>query len=215
MINKILISAMLFGVLNWVAVAQAPVNGVQGTPTTISTNTGSVAAQVPKQSPDMASAPKFSPATDSTFWVIFGAMSLVILAGITVFARVLKSDRDWSLADAMSGADGKPSTSRIIAFLGFLVMIAIILGIGYSSIWVFLKTGQLPSLSGASAFLAACAGLFAPYFANQLGLAIGGPSSSPQNVAPVVVQSSTPSFSLSPTGVPSTSFGAPVRPGGI
>src|SRR5262249_53596957 len=93
---------------------------------------------------DAASAPKFVPAGDSIVWMIFSAMSLVVLAGITAFARVLKSDRDWSFADAMSGPDGKPSTSRIIAFLGFLVMIAIILGIGYSSIWAFLQTGQLP-----------------------------------------------------------------------
>ena len=158
---------------------------------------------------------KFVPAPDVVYWIVFGAMTLVLCAGIGSLSRQLGRDRDWNLGDLMSGADGKPSASRMIAFLGFLVMTAIILGIGYSSLWVFLKTGQLPSLSGASTFLVACAGLFAPYFANQVGLAIGGPASTSPNLAPVVVQSSSPTLQMSPTGLPGVTFGAPVRPGTV
>ena len=158
---------------------------------------------------------KFVPAPERVFWIVFGAMTLVLFAGIGSLSRQLGRDRDWNLGDLMSGADGKPSASRMIAFLGFLVMTAIILGIGYSSLWIFLKTGQLPSLSGASTFLVACAGLFAPYFANQVGLAIGGAASTSPSLAPVVVQSSSPTLQMSPTGTPGVSFGAPVRPGSV
>jgi hypothetical protein len=158
---------------------------------------------------------KFVPAPDRVFWIVFGAMTLVLFAGIASLSRQLDRDRDWNLGDLMSGADGKPSASRLIAFLGFLVMTSIILGIGYSSLWVFLKTGQLPSLSGASTFLVACAGLFAPYFANQIGLAIGGTTPNPTSLAPVVIQSSSPTLQMSPTGAPGVTFGPPVKPGSV
>jgi hypothetical protein len=158
---------------------------------------------------------KFLPAPDRVCWVIFGLMTSVLIFGVFISGRHLSADRDWNFGDLMSGADGKPSASRMIAFLGFLVMTTIILGIGYSSLWVFLKTGQLPSLSGASTFLLACAGLFTPYFANQVGLAIGSPSTTPSALAPVVVQSSSPNLQMSPTGVQSAIFGPPVRPGSV
>jgi hypothetical protein len=166
----------------------------------------------PASTPEPA---KFVPAPDRVFWIVFGAMTLVLFAGIASLGRQLGRDRDWNLGDLMSGADGKPSASRMIAFLGFLVMTSIILGIGYSSVWAFLKTGQLPSLSGASTFLVACAGLFAPYFANQIGLAIGGTTANPTSLAPVVVQSSSPTLQMSPTGAPGVTFGPPVRPGSV
>jgi hypothetical protein len=154
---------------------------------------------------------KFVPAPDGVFWLVFATMTLIILVGVGAVARILRNDRDWSLADALSGSDGKPSSSRMIAFLGFLVLIAIIMGVGYSSLWVFLKTGQLPSLSGASTFLLACAGLFAPYFANQIGLAIGGQPSQ-TGLAPVVLQTASPTPAVNATGIPNVTFGAPVRP---
>lgn len=158
---------------------------------------------------------KFMPAPDRVFWIVFAAMTLVLFGGIGALSRHLGRDRDWNLGDLMSGADGKPSASRMIAFLGFLVMTAIILGIGYSSLWVFLKTGQLPSLSGASTFLVACAGLFAPYFANQIGLAIGGTTTNSASLAPVVVQSSSPTLQIGLPGIAPVTFGPPVRPTGV
>jgi hypothetical protein len=153
---------------------------------------------------------KYVSAPDEVLWFVFGVMTLILLGGIAALPKILGRDKDWTFADAMSGPDGKPSISRLIAFLGLLVMVVVILGIGYSSLWVFLKTGQLPSLSGATTFLVACAGLFAPYVANQIGLAFGGTTST--QLAPVVLQSlnSTPQMGL--PNVPSVAFGAPMRP---
>ena len=132
----------------------------------------------------------FSPAPEKIVWFIFGMMTFLLAGSMLGISKVLRHDRDWSFADAVSAADGKASSSRLIAFLGFIVMITVILGIGYSSLWIFLQTGQLPSLTGATTFLAACAALFAPYMANQIGMAIGGPVP-PQQLAPVVKQTAT------------------------
>jgi hypothetical protein len=207
--------------------AQAPVQPPSsGTPSAAPVVTGSSStplapipprgAESPTPRPISAPEPvKFVPAEDGVCWAVFALMTFVLIFGVITLGGRLSRDRDWNFADVMSGADGKPSASRMIAFLGFLVMTVIILGIGYSSLWVFLKTGQLPSLSGASTFLLACSGLFTPYFANQIGLAIGSPSTTPTALAPVVVQSSSPTLQMSPTGAPAVTFGPPVRPSSI
>ena len=222
-----LLLMLLTAILAWPAIQTSRAQTVPPTsPSSVGPGSGAAPAspaQSPVQTPpaekqgsipaqlSVPESVKFVPAPDAVFWIVFAVMTFVLVFGVSVLGRHLSRDRDWNLADLMSGADGKPSASRMIAFLGFLVMTVIILGIGYSSLWVFLKTGQLPSLSGASAFLLACAGLFAPYFANQIGLAISGPSSMPTTLAPVVAQSSSPAIA-SPTGVPGVNFGPPVRP---
>jgi hypothetical protein len=195
---------------------QSPVAGSATTPP--ATGGASTAPAKPNESP-VPAAPgtepiKFIPASDRVCWVIIGLMTFILFFGVFICGRHLNNDKDWNFGDLMSGADGKPSASRMIAFLGFLVMTTIILGIGYSSLWVFLKTGQLPALSGASTFLVACAGLFTPYFANQVGLAIGSPSGATA-LAPVVVQSSMQNLQGGATGGAAITFGAPVRPGSI
>lgn len=168
---------------------------------------------IPLLAPNNPGVTKFAATPTAVFWALFAAMTLILCVGLLAFVRTLTRDKDWSLADAMSGPDGKPSSSRLIAFLGFLVMVVVILGIGYSSIWAFLQTGQLPTLSGASTFLLACAGLFAPYFANQIGLAVGGPSPAQTTLAPVVVQSGIPTVQPGQVGPLSVTFGPPVPPG--
>jgi hypothetical protein len=178
------------------------------TPPGISANPGPAVPASMQTSP----AQRTTPAPNAVFVSVFAAMTLVALMGFLFLGRILRQDKDWTFADAMSGADGKPSASRLIAFLGFLVIVAVILGISYSTIWVFLETGQLPVLSGATTFLLACAGLFTPYLANQIGIAVS-PAAAQQGLAPVVVQTANSVQPLNPSGVPAISFGAPVRPG--
>jgi hypothetical protein len=134
--------------------------------------------------------PPYSQPPDYVFLLIYAPVIAILVGGFIYVGKTLGKDRDWNFADAMSGADGKPSSSRLIAFIGMLVMVTVILGFGYSTLWVFLATGTVPVLSGATAFLVACAGLFTPYLASQIGTAIG--SSQPTSLAPVVVQSATP-----------------------
>lgn len=174
------------------ATAQNPITSTQITP------------QLPRQ---------FTTAPNEVICFVFFVMTLIVVAGTGSLARVLRLDKDWTFADAISGSDGKPSISRLIAFLGFIVMISLILGIGYSSLWVFLVTGQLPNLSGATTFLLACSGLFAPYLANQVGLALGPPLPTPQPLAPVVLQTANSAIQLGAQAVPIAAFGRPIRPG--
>jgi hypothetical protein len=156
----------------------------------------------------------YHPAQPEVFGFVYGAMILVLAAGIFGLTRVLKRDKDWSLADAMSEADGKPSTSRLIAFLGMLVMASIIFGLGCSSLWVFLETGQVPALAGVTPFLIACAGLFTPYLANQVGQAFSS-QPAPSALAPVVTQTANSSFQLGASALPTVTFGSPVKPGSV
>jgi hypothetical protein len=136
----------------------------------------------------------YSRPPDYVFWLVYGPMIAILVGGFIYVGKMLGKDRDWNFADAMSGADGKPSSSRLIAFIGMLVIVTVILGIGYSSLWVFLTTGTFPALSGVTTFLVACAGLFTPYLANQIGTAIGSPQ--PTSLAPVVLQSASPTPNL-------------------
>lgn len=195
--------------------SQQPTSGGAQAPAPVAGPANATPAPIQNTTPPAPPSAKFEPAPDGVFWTVFAVMIFVLGWGVLATGRHLERDRDWSLADLLSGADGKPSSSRLIAFLGSLVMIVIILGLGSTSLWVFLKTGQLPTLSGASTFLAASAGLFAPYFANQIGLAIGGGSATPKSLAPVVQQSASSALQLGPAGIPSVTFGPPTRPGGL
>ncbi len=128
---------------------------------------------VEQHSTPATSAGKYSAPSNAVFCAILASMTGAILVGIVLVGVRLRSDKDWTFAVAMSEADGKPSVSRLIAFLGLLIIVSLILGVGYSSLWVFLQAGQAPRLGGMSTFLLACAGLFTPYFANQISHMFG------------------------------------------
>ena len=157
-------------------------------------------------------APKFTPAPDYVFVLIFAVTVLAFAAAIVWLATVLYRDKDWNIGDAISGSDGKPSASRLIAVLGMIAIVAVMFGVTLSAIWVFLTTGQWPSLSGATTFLAACAGLFTPYLASQIGQAFGAQPA--QALAPVVMQSAGTTPLPVPPGTAGVVFGAPVKPPG-
>ncbi len=120
---------------------------------------------------------------DHLFWVVFWIMTILYAALLIGIVVTLRRTPNWSLAgalyesgDASSGAGGKPSSSRIIAFLGMLVLLVIYIGFGYVALWNVLHNQELPNING---FLLTGLSLFAPYAANQFKSLIGGSGSSP------------------------------------
>lgn len=81
--------------------------------------------------------------------------------------RVLRRASKWSFAEALS-ENGLASCSRLIAFLGFIVIVDVLFGFGLFAVWSLFTKGSLPSMTGALAFASGGATLFTPYFANQI-----------------------------------------------
>jgi hypothetical protein len=141
-----------------------------------------------------------SPAPSYGFWMTYGAMTAVLIFFII---GMLIGLHKWSLRDALmddSASGGpKPSISRLIALMGFAVLISIYLGIGYSVIFRLLSGGTVGDLSGLGSFLLGAAALFAPYLANQIkGAAIGVANAQ----AAASASSSGSVTSISPKSVP-------------
>jgi hypothetical protein len=125
------------------------------------------------------------------FFVTYITMGVVLFALMIV---IIKGLRNWSLGDALTEDMGngvfKPSISRLIALLGFAVIICIYLGTGCSVIYRILSGGDITDLSGLGTFLVSAAALFTPYLANQIKSAVigvvNGPSQSSPGAAPMV-----------------------------
>lgn len=114
-----------------------------------------------------------------------GAATLMLF-GLLVFViydvRKVQTDRQWSFGDALSEESRyQPpeirekkdvitfaSTSRLIALIGMMGILAIVVGIGYSVMWNLYIYGTVPDLSQVRSFLYGAACLFAPYLANRL-----------------------------------------------
>lgn len=111
----------------------------------------------------------------------YGAMGLVLTA---LLLGILRGLRGWSLSDALSEDSGngvlKASVSRLIALLGFAVIICIYLGTGCGVIFRLLAGGDIANLSGLGSFLVGAAALFTPYIANQIKGAVVGVVNGPQ-----------------------------------
>lgn len=100
-----------------------------------------------------------------------GLYVISLLGTVIALRRTL----DWRLGDALR-EDGKPSTSRLIAFLGLLVLMVIYVGIGYVAVWRVLNNQPVPDISS---FLLSGLTVFAPYIANQVKQMVQGAASSP------------------------------------
>lgn len=126
-------------------------------------------------------------------YTVVGLSIFTIFIGIAVFGGRLVNDQSWSLAAAVSEEiqvtaleiDGKnikyksdgtqemltklgASSSRLIAFLGTLVILGLFIGFGIFALVEFGKTGKMPSGMGdAIKFLVGGLTLFAPYAVNQ------------------------------------------------
>lgn len=121
---------------------------------------------------------------------IIVSMMLLLLVTLSLTIAGLRKSGSWSLSDALS-EETEPETttanataagpvvttkkvpnqvasaSRLIAFVGMQVILAIYLGIGITVVWHFANTGEVPDLSKIVYFLASGSAIFAPYIANQ------------------------------------------------
>lgn len=130
-------------------------------------------------------------------WLLIpGIFYLVIF--LVVALAVKKGFGDWNLSGALSEhmptkvettTDAQTnktitttiytpfsSSSRLIAFLGFLTIIFWSTAILFPGLYWFSRTGEVPDLSNISNFLWAQAAIFAPYIAGKIADAIGKPS---------------------------------------
>jgi disulfide bond formation protein DsbB len=124
------------------------------------------------------------------------AVIIVIFIGALIaiaLVRAAVAQSSWSLADALSEEaevtamdkeTGQPlrdkadkvvmvtelcaSSSRLIAFMGMLVILLMFLGFGTFALYWFAKTGKMPSgMDDVINFLVAGLTLFAPYVVNK------------------------------------------------
>lgn len=128
------------------------------------------------------------------FMVVFGS-----LLSIQIIRKSLASS-NWSLADALSEGtevtlfdeEGKPventgskdfvkvkklcpSSSRMIALMGTIVILFMFLGFGAFALFVFAKTGDMPeSMDKVVNYLVAGLTLFAPYVVNKFSTLFAG-----------------------------------------
>jgi len=128
-------------------------------------------------------------------WFIYAVIFVVLLGTLlsilSIRAALLAST--WNLTDALSEEaqvtprekDGKPlldtsqkpivisemraSSSRVIAFMGMIVILWMFLGFGTFAMYAFAKSGDLPdSIDKVVNFLLAGLTLFAPYAVNKV-----------------------------------------------
>ena len=122
-------------------------------------------------------------------WLIAFIPSGMFVLFMLITKSSLKNST-WNLGDALSESEpvknkdgdilkdaaGNPvfakSASRLIAFVGFFVIIFWLMGLSIPTLYHFACTGEVPKLNDVSTFLLAQAGTFAPYIANKLVSAI-------------------------------------------
>lgn len=130
-----------------------------------------------------ADLPQFVPMSEGLLLCILAATYALVLLGVFWLAKGLRKDNAWSLGKALSEntiveqndlqTPGRtvmapmPSSSRLIAFLGMIVLLATFLAFGTSMIWGLGKTGTVPDMEHAQGFLLAGMSMFAPYLISQ------------------------------------------------
>ncbi|HEX7928393.1 MAG TPA: hypothetical protein VF678_12430, partial [bacterium] len=114
--------------------------------------------------------------------IIVVAFATFLGGVVIVGGRLGSQNSTWNLADALSEEvevtdPANPqakitkmaaSSSRLIALLGMLILLAVYLGIAAITLWEYGTTGCWPkSVEGSTQFLYMAAGLFAPYALNK------------------------------------------------
>lgn len=200
--NILLIAAMLFALIHvspalasttkaasGVAAASAA-SGVAATLATSSVAAASAASGVPSSSP-IVPAPDWLTYVAVAFSMAFAILGIASALAILVHYNEFKTDDlgktyKWRLALALSEeveiSDASDpakkrtmfvaSSSRLVAFVALIVLVALLVGVTPLIIWSYAKSGTMPQLDELSKFLIACAGLFLPYIANQARAAI-------------------------------------------
>jgi len=159
------------------------------------------AQEAPVTPPGPVPAPAaFVPLEPWVVWAIILVINVLIIYGVRQVVRGLDLDPEWTMSRALSentvveqthpterDQNGQPlvlkapppSSSRLIALLGMIVIMGIFLGIGDVIIWSLGTSGKLPDLEKAKDFLYAGAALFAPYLISQAREAIKAFGSQP------------------------------------
>ncbi|KAF0234472.1 MAG: hypothetical protein FD177_853 [Desulfovibrionaceae bacterium] len=128
---------------------------------------------------------KHDPMPEGLLKGIITTMYILIALGFIGTWKSLHSDKYWSMARALSEntvveqqdpADATkktsvvidlPSSSRLIAFIGLIVLMVTFLTLGAVMIWTLGRTGQIISMENAQNYLLAGMSMFAPYLFNQ------------------------------------------------
>jgi hypothetical protein len=114
------------------------------------------------------------------FWITLVIVTAFIALLMLSVIRGLMGSQEWTFADALSEeADpqpspppaGKPvmvaSSSRLIAFLGLIVILALFLGVGYYLLWCLFTQTPLSQLDNTTKYFYSGLVLFAPYIVNK------------------------------------------------
>ena len=134
-------------------------------------------------------------------WFIYLVILMVLIGSFIsiLIIRTSLSNTTWSLSNALSegiqlteiGEDGKPimdesnkplmvtklyaSSSRMVAFMGMIVILLMFLAFGSFALFAFAKTGEMPSsIDQIVKFLLAGLSLFAPYAVNKFSKLFDG-----------------------------------------
>lgn len=128
---------------------------------------------------------KHDPMPEGILKLIITTMYILVTFGFFGVWKSLRSDKNWSMARALSEntvveqqdpADATkktsvvidlPSSSRLIAFIGLIVLMVTFLTLGAVMIWTLGRTGQIISMGNAQDFLWAGMTMFAPYLISQ------------------------------------------------
>lgn len=148
----------------------------------------------------------FGVSKETVFWAAFWVMTIVLVLLFLFVAMGLLRSTSWNLGDAISEEAGNqpdplpagvrpilvPSSSRLIALLGLLTILAVFLGFGYYFLYsAFNGTLEQNDMRAVIYYLFSGAVVFAPYLANQLReafTAFGTPRAGVPS-SPVVLQS--------------------------
>lgn len=148
-------------------------------------NVSGESVKIKDNTPPSTPAPKHDPMPESLLKLIITTMYILVTLGFLGVWKSLRSDKNWSMARALSEntvveqqdpADSTkktsvvidlPSSSRLIAFIGLIVLMVTFLTLGAVMIWTLGRTGQIISMGNAQDFLWAGMAMFAPYLISQ------------------------------------------------
>lgn len=190
--NILLIAAMLFTLVHVppaLAGETKAASGVAATLATSSVAAASAASGVPPL--PILPAPNWLTCVAIAFSMAFAVLGIALTLAVLIHYNEFKTDDlektyKWRLAlalseeveisDATDPAKKRTmfvaSSSRLVAFVALIVLVALLVGVTPLIIWSYAKSGTMPHLDELSKFLVACAGLFLPYIANQARAAI-------------------------------------------
>jgi hypothetical protein len=110
-------------------------------------------------------------------------MAILLFVGLLMSIKALRLNKDWSLGKALSEEaklpDGTPpppagelpplipSSSRLIALLGTIILGTFYTGIGFYVVWQLCNGARIDAANSAWAFFVSGATLFLPYGANK------------------------------------------------